>query len=151
MKTALLDQVYWDLVLDSNGNIAIASDPYSVAQDVASAIRLFLGELWYNTSKGVPYFQQILGRKPAVQAIQAQFVKAALTVPGVTSATCTLASVKNRELSGQIIVTYSPQAAVSGNAGSTPAQRLALTFVGTNKGILTFIGSNGNPLQFLGN
>ena len=58
MNTLLLDASAWDLVLDANGDIALAAPPYAVAQDVASAISLFLGELWYDTTQGVPYFQR---------------------------------------------------------------------------------------------
>ena len=63
-NTLLLDTVAWDLVLDSFGNIALASPPYALAQDVASAIRTFLGEVYYDASLGVPYFQDILGQLP---------------------------------------------------------------------------------------
>ena len=56
MKTLLLDQTTWDLTLDANNNIALAAEPYAFAQDAASAIRLFQGELWYDTTRGVPYF-----------------------------------------------------------------------------------------------
>ena len=41
MNTLLLDLTNWDLLVDASGNIAVASDPYSVAQDVASAVRVF--------------------------------------------------------------------------------------------------------------
>ncbi|AJJ19826.1 hypothetical protein [Yersinia intermedia] len=54
-NTLLLDRTAWDLVLDANGDIAMASLPYSIAQDVASAIKTFIGECWYDTSQGVPY------------------------------------------------------------------------------------------------
>jgi len=60
-KTLLLDRTVWDLVLDSNGDIALASPPYALEQDVASAVRLFLGELWYDTTKGIPYLKKFLG------------------------------------------------------------------------------------------
>ena len=69
MNTLLLDTVAWDLVLDSNGNIALAQPPYATAQDVASAIRLFLGELWYDQTQGVPYWQQFLGFNPTTSQI----------------------------------------------------------------------------------
>jgi hypothetical protein len=49
--TLLLDRAIWDLSLDANGNIAIATGPYAIAQDVASAVRR--GELRHNTTKGV--------------------------------------------------------------------------------------------------
>ena len=51
-KTLLLDLNAWDLVLDSSGNIALASEPYSVVQDVASALRTFAGDsLSYSETK----------------------------------------------------------------------------------------------------
>ncbi|NBW08587.1 MAG: hypothetical protein EBR82_11240 [Caulobacteraceae bacterium] len=105
MRTLLLDQTTWDLCLDAAGDIAIAADPYAMAQDVASAIRLFIGEAWYDTALGVPYFEQILGRAPPVSLIKEQLTRAALTVPGVVAATCTLASIVNRQLTGQVRVT----------------------------------------------
>ena len=41
MKTLLLRPDTWDLTLDSAGNIAVAENPYALAQDAASAIKLF--------------------------------------------------------------------------------------------------------------
>jgi len=105
MDTLLLDISRWDLVLDAAGNIAKASAPYALAQDVASAIRLFLGELWYDTSKGVPYFESVLGHTPSLTEFQALMVKAALTVPGVVSAQCILSGFDNRTVQGQVIFT----------------------------------------------
>jgi hypothetical protein len=87
-KTIILDQSEWDLVADSNGNIAIAEPPYAVAQDVASAIRTFKGELWYNQTKGVPYFQEILGTLPPPSLFRGYIEDAALSVPGVVAAQC---------------------------------------------------------------
>jgi len=105
MNTLLLDTQGWDLVLDASGNIALASDPYSIAQDVASALRLFDGELWYDTSKGVPYWQEILGKFPPLATIKTDFVNAAMTVPGVATAQAFITSINNRELSGQVQTT----------------------------------------------
>lgn len=104
MKTLLLDRTPWDLTLDVSGNIAAATDPYSLAQDAASAIRLFLGELWYNTTKGVPY-KQILGQAPNISYLKSKFVAAALTVPGVVAAVCFITSIEGRKVSGQVQVT----------------------------------------------
>lgn len=105
MDTLLLDVSRWDLVLDAAGNIARASRPYAVAQDVASAIRLFLAELWYDTSKGVPYFQEVLGRTPALTEFQALMVDAALTVPGVVNVRCILSGFEGRTVTGQVVFT----------------------------------------------
>ncbi len=102
MDTLLLDQTTWDLLLDSAGNIAKASAPYALAQDVASAIRLFLGELWYDTTKGVPYFQEILGKIPATPLFNAYVEQAALTVPGVVTARCTVTAFSGRAVQGVV-------------------------------------------------
>ncbi|OZA31491.1 MAG: hypothetical protein B7X83_08400 [Polynucleobacter sp. 17-46-58] len=107
MNTLLLDPETWDLVIDAAGNIAMATQPYSIAQDVASACRLFSGELWYDTAKGVPYFEQILGENPPLSLIKAEIVKAALTVPNVVSAQCFISAFDNRGIQGQVQVTDS--------------------------------------------
>jgi hypothetical protein len=104
-RTLLLDQTAWDLVIDSAGNIAAADPPYSLAQDVASAIKLFLGELWFDSTKGIPYFQQILSYKPPASLITGFLEKAALTVPGVVSVRVVLNSLTNREVRGQVLFT----------------------------------------------
>jgi len=103
--TLLLDLTNHDLVLDSNGNIAVATAPYSQAQDVASAIRTVLGEVWYDSTLGIPYFQNILGQRPPVSYLQQQMVNAALTVPGVVSASCVIESFTNRQAVGQVTFT----------------------------------------------
>jgi len=104
MNTLLLALNDWDLVLDINGNIAMATNPYAIAQDVASAVKTFLGELYYDTSQGVPYFQNILGQRPPLRLVKSQIEKAALTVPEVVSARCLFASFGDRALVGQIQV-----------------------------------------------
>lgn len=105
MQTLLLDTVAWDLVLDVAGNIAVASDPYALAQDAASAIRLFQGELWYDTAAGVPYWDEVLGGSPPLELVKAKFVDAAMTVDGVVAAVCFISSVQGRRVSGQVQVT----------------------------------------------
>lgn len=102
--TLLLDQTSWDLVLDANGNIALAGAPYSIAQDVASAIRTFLGECWYDTSQGLPYFQQVFGKYPPLSYVKQLIVNAALSVPNVASAQVVFSGLKDRVLTGQIQV-----------------------------------------------
>lgn len=101
-NTLLLDQGAWDLVIDAAGNIAMASPPYALAQDVASAVRLFLGELWYDTPKGIPYFEDVLGHLPPLTLLISYIEKAALTVPGVVSAQCIISAFDSRQISGEI-------------------------------------------------
>lgn len=99
----------WDICLDAAGNIALAKPPYARAQDVASAIRLFQGEGWWDTRPGVPYFTNILGHAPPVSYFEAEMRRAALTVPGVTSAECIIEGVDARTISGQVTFTADGQ------------------------------------------
>lgn len=121
MKTALLDVVTWDLVLDVNGNIAIADNPYSLAQDAASAVRTFAGECWYNGTLGVPYFsffgrdigrnqradagRRARGKSPNIALLRQDMVSQALLVPGVDSAQVFITSIVGRKVTGQVQVT----------------------------------------------
>jgi hypothetical protein len=105
--TLLLDVGRWDLTLDAYGNIALAAPPYALAQDVASACRTVLGEVYYDTSLGVDYFGQIFGLTPPASVFQEQFVAAALTVSGVIAATCNIEAydATTREATGQVLFT----------------------------------------------
>jgi len=123
VNTLLLDLTNWDLLSDANGNIAMASAPYSIAQDVASALRTFLGEVYYDVSIGISYWQSILGYLPPVALIKTQLISAALTVPGVISAQCFLQAIgADRVLSGQVQITVAAvaTATTAPTAGPTP-------------------------------
>ena len=104
-QSLLLDTVAWDLVVDVRGNIAVASSPYSDAQDAACAIRLFLGELYYDTKAGVDYWGQILGKFPSAALFKAKIQAAALTATNVVSAVVVITSWQSRNLSGVVVVT----------------------------------------------
>jgi hypothetical protein len=103
-STLLLDQTTWDLCLDAYGNIAVAAEPYAIAQDVASAVRTFRGEAWYDTSVGVPYWQDILGKRPPLPLIKKDIVTEARRVQGVQAAQCFITSMKDRVVTGQVQV-----------------------------------------------
>lgn len=104
-QSLLLDRSTWDLCKTAGGDIAIASDPYRTAQDVACAIRLFKGELWLDTVPGLPYFEQVLGHTPSLPFLKSIFAGAAFTVPGVAAAVCFLDGISNRTVTGQVQVT----------------------------------------------
>ena len=101
--TILLDVVAWDLALDINSNIAMASPPYACAQDSASEIRFFQGDDYYDTTHGVPYFQQILGHWPPMSLVKTYLINAALLVPGIVQAKVFFSSFSQRGLQGQVI------------------------------------------------
>lgn len=135
MDTLLLNTTTWDLTLDSNGNIAIAHDVYSIAQDVASAVRLFNGELWYDTTQGIPYFApvgtqsnnnvNILGQAPPIGFLMALLAAAAESVPEVETVQVSLnyPTGSNRSLIGTITITNSSgtTAVVTGGVGTITA------------------------------
>ena len=110
MKTLLLVPGSWDLTKDASGNIAVATNPYALAQNAASAIRMFLGEQWYNTTIGVPYLtangkNQLLGAPPNIPLMKSTFAAVALTVPGVVKATVFITAIADRNIRGQVQVT----------------------------------------------
>lgn len=95
----------WDLYVDTSGNLATVTDLAAQLQDVAAACRLFLGELWYDTTQGIPYLPNVLGRAPPpLSFLSAQLQKAGLTVPGVAAITPRL-FLRNRDLTGTLGVT----------------------------------------------
>jgi hypothetical protein len=102
MNTILLNPVTWDLMKDSSGNIAMASDPYSQAQDAASEIQTFKGEVYYDTTIGVPFDEEVMGKAPPLSYIRSLFVAAALRVPGTAGASCFFMSFVKRKLIGQV-------------------------------------------------
>lgn len=96
----------WDLALDTSGNIATATDVYQQAQDIASAGRTFVGDLYYDTEEGIPYFQGILGTKGFPLALYKMHLEdAAKSVPGVVSAQAELGLNANRQATGYIAFT----------------------------------------------
>lgn len=123
--TLLLDRTAWDLVVDASGNIAVAADPYAVAQDVASAIKLFKGELWYGKTKGIPYWASVLGFRPPLSFVKSQIVRAALTVPRVVQARCIIASFVGRSLTGQVQIKVAPASGSDGSTGGLGNQMVA--------------------------
>lgn len=102
LNTLLLDRTAWDLVLDANGDIASAEPAYALAQDVASAVRLFKGELYYASGKGIPYFDDTLGHLPPESLLKQHMIDAAKSVPGVVTARVVLSAFSGREVSGQV-------------------------------------------------
>lgn len=107
MKTALLDRTLWDMVTDASGGIAIATEPYAIEQDVASAARTFVGEAYYNTTLGAPYFEQVLGYAPPLSVLKALIVQQALRVPGCFGPVCYISAIAGRTVQGQIQFTDS--------------------------------------------
>lgn len=101
-QSLLLDQQAWDLLVDVNGNVAVADEPYRIAQDVATECRLFQGEYWYDTTIGIPYWTQVLGQFPPLQLLKRFYIAAAQGVVSVVKAACFFDGIVNRKLTGQV-------------------------------------------------
>lgn len=105
-KSLLLNVEKWDISLDDSGNIGITSNPYAVAQDAACACSTFLGECWYDTTLGIPYYERILGKWPGTQLIATKMATEAKKLPYVQSAFCTVTVGKvSRAASGVMTLT----------------------------------------------
>lgn len=120
--TITLDPTSWDLTLDAFGNVALTSSDDSLAQDAASAIRLFLGEYWWDTTIGVPYLTQILGQRPPLALVKQQLTDAALSVPGVASAQVFITSFNAGAIGGQVQVVSSDGGISAANFAVTNPQ-----------------------------
>lgn len=105
MRTLFLLPGTWDLELDSSGNIAVASDVYQQAQDIASACRTFLRDVYYDQATGIPYFENVLGQHGfPLSLFKMNLEAAAKSIPGVVSANAQL-RLSGRVASGSILFT----------------------------------------------
>jgi hypothetical protein len=105
-KTLTLDRESWDLTLDGNGDLAIASGSYAVAQDVASSCLVFFGECYYDTTLGIPWKDNVLGKKPSPSYIAQKMQDEALKLPVVDRAIANVFFDKNtKQTRGTIRVT----------------------------------------------
>ena len=112
----LLDRTTWDFVVDASGNIAVCSETYSIIQNVATAIRTWFAEVWYDTSIGIPYDDGIFDGTAPLSIMKAQAEATAETVSGVASAQCLfLLQSATRTLSGAIAITLTTGETVSVN------------------------------------
>jgi len=104
MNTLAINVASWDMSVDGSANIAIASGTAAVAQDVASAVSVFLGEMYYDITFGIPYLATVMGQSYAPALVGQYLEQVALTVPTVVSAKAFITSFQNRKISGSIQV-----------------------------------------------
>jgi len=80
-----------DLLLDADGDLVITTDLQwtygidAVVQSCRIALQMFQGEWFLDLDAGIPYWDQILGQKPAIAIAVArdEFRRELLTVSGV--------------------------------------------------------------------
>ncbi len=69
----------------SSGGLELVTGSASIAQGLLIGLRFFQGEWYLDLRVGIPYLQQILGKKPRPNVLRAIFRKAILASPGVLS------------------------------------------------------------------
>ena len=95
----------WDIQLDDMGNIATVEGGLQTAQDVATSCRVWKGEALYDTERGVPYKEEILGQRPNLSLLQSDFENEAKRIEGVASVEVVIDSFDNRKLVPDIRIT----------------------------------------------
>lgn len=105
MDSLLFDPEKWgELLVDASGNIAVTSNPYRIAQDVTTAVKLFKYDLWYDISEGVPYLTEIYAKKDRLTLLKDYLEKQSLLVVGVDTALVTIISFTEREVKATILI-----------------------------------------------
>jgi len=114
MDTLALDVIAWDLDCDVYGNIKTVGDAtpgtqtgpgMRLAQDVATRVRAWRGEVYFDTTQGINYLGY-LGGTPNLSALQSAFNTEALKVPLCASALAdfTFTAGSSRQLGGVLNV-----------------------------------------------
>lgn len=75
---------YNDLALTETGGLAMAYDSLAVGQHVAQRLHTFAGEWFLDTTCGVPWLEQILGRQFDAELAESVVKKEVLDTDGVT-------------------------------------------------------------------
>ncbi|AVO24288.1 hypothetical protein [Xanthomonas phage XPV2] len=89
----------WDLDIDDQGNWRTVGDATQrspqtgagmrLAQDVATRLRAWRGEVWYDATQGIDY-PRYLGRAPALLQLRMDYQSEALRVPLCATALASL-------------------------------------------------------------
>lgn len=101
MRTLALDDKNWDLMIDDYGNIAVKEDAECLAQDVASSVRVWSGELPFDTTRGVDYDKPDENR----QTLKIQMLEQVGYIDGVGDVFIDFSDFKDRKLIPMIYLT----------------------------------------------
>lgn len=109
---------YWDLVLSSSRNLdaidsntldshtgAHTGEAQYCAQTVANSCRMFRNDAYFFPQEGIPYFENVLGKKPPRSLVYAYVREASFRIPLVKNITLLNFNRVDRILSGQIRIT----------------------------------------------
>lgn len=101
MITWALKDDSWDLYVDQVGNLATVSGNLRLAQDVASSVRVFKGELPLDIERGVEYNKPDTNR----QILNDQMNKQARMINGVRNSVVVFEELRDRRLKTVVYVT----------------------------------------------
>lgn len=73
-----------DLVV-VDGDLTLIGESAAIRQAVLQILQTFAGEWFLDTTKGIPYFQQVFVKNPNLDLIQAVMQRAITDVPGIAS------------------------------------------------------------------
>ncbi len=93
-----------DIFLDSFGNLSISNATQAVLQQCAQAAKTLLGEMVYNVSDGVPYFQTLWIGVPNISQYLGALRRAFLSVTDVVEVVSLIADVSNNTLTYTAII-----------------------------------------------
>lgn len=102
MKTILTNNKN-DIYLDAGNNLAIGEGLTAGANISKNAVLVTLGELEFNTTGGVPYFETIFNDFPLVDLFQAAVIRTVENLPFVTRTSNFSYSVNNGVFSYSVI------------------------------------------------
>lgn len=83
MQSLATKEINNDLYKDKYGNLAIVEDLGAVRQVTLSSVKLQLGELKYDTDRGVPYLETVFSDIPNIPLWESYMITAASDVTGV--------------------------------------------------------------------
>lgn len=101
MKTLALRNDTWDIYVDDLSNIAMQEGNNQLQQDVASSVRVWLGECPFDTPRGIPYNTPDENRLSLRDYIKKQ----ALLIKGVEEAAISFEKIENRKATVLIYIT----------------------------------------------
>jgi hypothetical protein len=82
MSDLQLNSSTWDLEIQ-NGDFVLIEDKEALQQFLKQRLQTFLGEWFLDSSKGVPYFEEILVKRPQFEAVDSIFKTQILQTPGI--------------------------------------------------------------------
>ncbi len=66
-------------------NLSICTDVRAIRSNIEARLRFFLGEWFIDLRQGMPYFQEIFVKNPAIPVVRSLLSRVVTTTPGVVA------------------------------------------------------------------